>query len=168
MGNRRRVGGILREVKALTLVRTTAEVDDPDITADASVLISGLSSLLHVGIHFAFFPLEAARPPDLDFAGNTFAIYGWTADERGQRVQLDSEPVSGVTPLQAPGGWAGRTELDQLELRATVNAIGVAGEWRVILVLEPADGAMCEGPFDALAEQIVLGPVKRPVVIESP
>ncbi len=163
MGNRRR-GRPFREVKALTVARV---VGSSEATGEIAVLLSGLSSLLHVGFHLAFFPNEGKRPDDAAFAGNTFAIYGWTCDERGQRVQLASEAVTGATPLQLPDGWAGRTELDQLELRATLTTLGTDGDWRAIVVLEPGDGAMCEEVFDALIREIQLGPVRRPVLIEG-
>lgn len=165
MGNRRRARP-LREVKELTLARTI-ELDDPEITADVSVLLSGISSLLHIGFHLAFFPEGGKRPADADFAGNTFAIFGWTADERGHRVQLASAAITGDTLVPAPDGWAGRTELDQLELRATLTALGTVGEWKAIVVLEPGDAAMCEDLFRSLVSEVELGPVKKAVVVES-
>lgn len=126
--------------------------------AEVSALLAGLSSLLHLGLHLAFFPESGnGRPDDGDFTGAaSFVVLGWTADEHGERVQLASEPVTGATPIQAPDGWAGRTELDQLELVATVVALGTPGEWRAIAVVEPADGGMCEEIFAALVAEVSL------------
>jgi hypothetical protein len=165
VANRRRVRE-LRDVQALTLARISPVASGAE--ADVTALVTGLSSLLQIGIHFAFYPDPGVpRPVDLDFAGNEFSVFGWTSDERGQSVQLDSEPVSGATPLQAPAGWSGRTELDGLEVRAHVSAIGTAGEWRLIVVLEPGDGTVCEC-FEALAQQVTITPgTGKPVLVEG-
>lgn len=155
MGSRRRARP-WREVKAVTIAVEGPIGGGGEESAEVSVLLSGLSSLLQIGLHLAFFPKRGARPDDANFTGNTFEIFGWTADERGQRVQLASEAITGTTAIQAPDGWEGRTELDQLELRASLTFTGTEGDWRAIVVLEPADGAMCEQVFAQLVGEVDL------------
>ena len=152
MGNRRRARPF-REVKAVTVAHEGAP-EGGGSSADVSVLLSGLSSLLHIGFHLAFFPETGLRPDD--FTGSTFQIFGWTADERGRRVQLASDPVTGTAAIQAPDGWSGRTELDQLELRATLVDTGTQGDWQAIVVIEPGDAAMCDELFESLVAHVEL------------
>jgi len=162
MGNRRRARPF-REVKsrAFAIVGSNADI----ATVSPSLLIQGLSSLLNLGIHVAFYPGPGVqRPTPGDFAGNTFQIYGWTADDRGQRIQLSDSPVTGSTPIPAPDGWSGDTDLDALEVRGSFYAMGIPGEWRLNLVLEPIDGAMCEETFTELAAQVDIEAIKAPTV----
>jgi len=154
MGNRRRARPF-REVQSVILARTGTGADPTP--RDVSTLVAGLSSLLQVGLHLAFYPAPgSSRPTDGDFASNTFTVLGWTADDRGQLVQLASEPVTGTTPIQAPDGWSGRTELEALEVVASLTAIGTDGEWRLIVTLEPSDGCLCQEIFDELVRQVAI------------
>jgi hypothetical protein len=153
----------LRDVRSVVLARIGDS--DGDVTGEVSALLSGLSSLLHVGLHVAFFPSDGnRRPDDADFSGCEFQIFGWTATEHGERVQLAVEAITGATAIAAPDGWAGRTELDALEVRATVTAFGTAGEWRALAVLEPADGSLCEEVFAALVAEVALTPQVKATV----
>jgi hypothetical protein len=163
MGSRRRARP-WREVKAITLATVNGIAGDQVEVVTA--LLSGLSSLLHIGLHFAFFPDQDKQPTAADFVNCTFIVLGWTADERGHRAQLASEPITGADPLQAPDGWAGRTELDQLELQATIDAFGFSGDWRAIAVLEPADGCIDHETFENLVKEVALtAGTARPVAL---
>jgi hypothetical protein len=120
-----------------------------------TVFLSGLSSLLTVGVYVAFFPKVQNTPGS--FAGCTFQIFPFIEDTDGAATPSDLTAINnGGSAQAAPGGWEGSSTLAQLRITSTVADLSVAGTWKAVVVVEPEDPAMSAETFADLARNVGL------------
>lgn len=128
-------------------------------TGTAIARVSGLSSLLFVGFFLAYFSNSKARPAS--FGTNVFDVFGRVRNQEGEAVRLSDTPINNdnLGNQAAPDGWEGSTTLDELELEHAFEGIaeaGMAGQWQVIVRLEPSDPGMPAELFEELASRVSL------------
>lgn len=122
---------------------------------DATIVtawVTGGHSLLRFAIYVAFFP-TTSEPGAGDFANNTFDVYPWIIGPEGKRARASYTPINDGGTQQAPGGWEGSSSIDEYQVTTTFSAVADAGEWRIVVVVEPADGCAVE-LFDELAARV--------------
>ena len=148
----------VREVISTVLGRNRATAPTGNvISGTATGIITGGHGLLKFGIYVVFVP-KSAMPAAAEYAGMTFAIYGWIANANGKYVRASETPINGAAGTQIPDGWEGQSTLAMYEVQATLGALQPnqeEGEWTLIVVCEPGEGCSCE-MFDELVERVTV------------
>lgn len=148
-----------REVRSTVIARDRGAHGGATSVTNATVtaFVTGGHSLLRFAIYVSFMP-ESGQP-DLTAFGYTFSIFGWIADANGKMARASGFPINGTgtpptTGTTAPDGWEGCASLSQYEVQAAIGFTNVLGEWRVIVILEPADPCMDENLFNELVGRV--------------
>ena len=151
-----------RQVISTVISRDIGAFSGPQETGTVTGWITGGHSLLRFGIYVGFFP-KSTKPAAADFesgtlpssTGNNFKIYGWIADANGKLARASETPINGTAGTDAPDGWEGCSSLAEYEVVCALSTVNQEGEWRLVVVIEPADGGAC-GSFDELAERVTV------------
>jgi len=148
-----------REVVSKEIVRNAAGSSS---TGTATGIVRGLSSLLYVQIGLLFVPATRKRPSA--FTGNTFSLYGYQDNERGELHQLSASPINndGAGGQNAPGGYEGRTQLAAIGCTFSYTGISDAGSWELYVVAEPAF-PMPDELFEKLVKSLSIDVPKQTV-----
>ena len=149
----------MREIRSTVIARDRGAHGGATSVTNATItaFVTGGHALLRFGIYVSFMP-ESGQP-DLTAFGYTFSIFGWIADANGKLSRASGFPINGTgtpptTGTTAPDGWEGCSSLAQYEVQSAIGFTNVLGEWRVIVVAEPAEAGMDCDLFEQLVGRI--------------
>ncbi|MFL5310776.1 MAG: hypothetical protein ACJ79H_10030 [Myxococcales bacterium] len=144
-----------REVKSTVIGRDIGNFAGGGVQSQTVTgWVTGGHSMLRLGIYVTFFP-EVTPPAAAAYAGQTFSIYGWICDANGKRARASETAINNNGSIQLPDGWEGCSSLAEYEIQAAIAFTSLKGEWRLVVVIEPADAAACQF-FDELAERVTV------------
>lgn len=161
---RSRTGPYREVLEEVIAVDTVGAPDNPG-PVTASARLSGLSSLLKVGLYVDYFTDQGVVTADR-FAGPpamSFDILGYIADASGQLAPSSLTPINDGGTMQLPEGWELSSTLDAVQINASVFTLVPTfhGSWKVIVVLEPADSGVCSFFDDLVARVSLAATVKQ-------
>lgn len=157
-----------REIRSTVTCRDRGVTGSTATTANVTAWVTGGTSLLRFGLYIGFMP-ESTPPLSADFTGLTFKIYGWIMDANGKRARASETPINGSAGTAVPDGWEGCGSHAEYEVQMSLGFTTHAGEFRLIVVAEPAMPGMTQQQFDELVERVTVrldGDV--PVVAQGP